>query len=136
VLHAVSLFQWRGVLLVSLGCAALAILSYWLVHGVSLSGAHFVRLFVSLAAIGITAFLALKNRSAVADLPEQARLLDLTPDSIFVRDMEDVITYWNKGTEKLYGWRADDAVVKVDHQLLQTVFSAPLEKIIPELLGA
>src|SRR5437763_7612757 len=98
VLLSVSLFRWRDVLLVSLGCAGLAKLGYCLVHGVSLSGAHFVRLFVSLAAIGITAFLALKNRSAVADLSEQARLLDLTHDSIFVRDMEDVITYWNRGS--------------------------------------
>ena len=136
VLLSVSLFRWRGVLLVSLGCALLAILSYWLAHGVSLSGAHFVRLLVSLAAIGITAFLALKNRSAVADLSEQARLLDLTHDSIFVRDMEDVRTYWNKGSEKLYGWPADHAVGKVAHQLLQTVFSAPLEKINSELLRA
>ncbi len=64
---------------------------------------------------------------------EQARLLDLTRDSVLVRDPENVITYWNRGGEELYGWRAEEAVGKVTHQLLQTVFPAPLERITEEL---
>jgi PAS domain-containing protein len=31
---------------------------------------------------------------------EQASLLDLTHDSIFVRDMNDVVTYWNRGAQE------------------------------------
>jgi len=34
---------------------------------------------------------------------QQASLLDLTHDTIFVRDMNDVITYWNRGAEELLG---------------------------------
>jgi K+-sensing histidine kinase KdpD len=32
---------------------------------------------------------------------EQASLLDLTHDTVFVRDLDDVITYWNLGAEEL-----------------------------------
>ena len=35
---------------------------------------------------------------------EQAALLDIVPDAIFVRDMGHRIRYWNKGAEKIYGW--------------------------------
>ena len=54
-------------------------------------------------------------------LREQARLLDLTHDTVFVRDMNDVITYWNRGAEALYGWSRDEAVGKISHQLTQTI---------------
>jgi len=54
----------------------------------------------------------------------QARLLDQTHDSIFVRDMNGVITYWNRGAQELYGWSAQDAVGKKSHELLGTVFPA------------
>jgi PAS domain S-box-containing protein len=66
---------------------------------------------------------------------EQARLLDLTRDSVLVRDLENVITYWNRGGEELYGWKREEAVGKVAHQLLQTIFPAPLERITEELFG-
>jgi PAS domain S-box-containing protein len=52
---------------------------------------------------------------------QQAHLLDLTHDCIFVRDMNDVITYWNRGAEELYGWSAQDAVGKKSRELLRTV---------------
>jgi PAS domain S-box-containing protein len=67
-------------------------------------------------------------------LRNHARLLDLTHDTVFVRDMSDAITYWNHGAEALYGWSRDEAVGKISHQLTQTIFPAPLEKINEELL--
>ena len=67
-------------------------------------------------------------------LREQAGLLDLTHDTVFVRDMNDVITYWNRGAAELYGWTREEAVGKVSHQLMQTIFPAPLEEINAELL--
>jgi PAS domain S-box-containing protein len=67
---------------------------------------------------------------------EQASLLNLTHDTIFVRDMNDLITYWNRGAEELYGWPAEDAVGKHGHQLLHTAFPIPIEEVRAELLRA
>src|SRR5260370_20225566 len=67
-------------------------------------------------------------------LREQASLLDLTHDTVFVRDMNDVITYWNRGAEERYGWSSEEAVGRVSHELTQTSFSKPLQEINAELL--
>jgi PAS domain S-box-containing protein len=69
----------------------------------------------------------------VAERTQQASLLDLTHDSIFVRDMDFFITYWNKGAEELYGWRAQEALGKHSQELLQTEYPPLLEEIRAEL---
>ena len=66
-------------------------------------------------------------------LRERANLLDLTHDTVFVRDNNDVITFWNRGAEKLYGWTKDEAIGQVSHRLMQTIFPVPLEEISAEL---
>jgi len=66
-------------------------------------------------------------------LRERASLLDLTHDSVFVRDMRDVITYWNRGAEDQYGWTSEEAVGQVSHDVTRTVFSKPLGEIMEEL---
>src|SRR5829696_231430 len=48
--------------------------------------------------------------------------------------MGDVIRYWNRGAEELYGWTSQEAVGQVSHALTQTMFPAPLEQITAELL--
>jgi two-component system sensor kinase FixL len=69
-----------------------------------------------------------------AALQERANLLDLTHDSIFVRDIDDdVISYWNRGAEDLYGWKKKDAFGRVSHELMSTMFPGPLEEIKAEL---
>src|ERR1700747_2936814 len=70
----------------------------------------------------------------VAKRTQQASLLNLTHDTIFVRDMNDVITYWNRGAQELYGWTAKEAIGKSAHELLQPVFPAPIEEIRAGLL--
>ena len=67
-------------------------------------------------------------------LRDHAQLLDLTHDTVFVRDMSDAITYWNRGAEMLYGWSRDEAVGRISHQLTQTIFPAPLDEINEKLL--
>jgi PAS domain S-box-containing protein len=53
---------------------------------------------------------------------EQAKLLDLAHDAIFVRDTHDRISYWNRGAERLYGWTAGEAIGSLAHGLLRTRF--------------
>lgn len=67
------------------------------------------------------------------DLAEKARLLDLTEDAIIVRDVEDRISYWNRGAEVLYGWSREEAIGKTTHSLLQTESSTPTAQIAREL---
>ena len=62
-------------------------------------------------------------------LQEQASLLDLSHDAIMVRDLDDVITYWNHSAETLYGYRREEALGRVAHRLLATVFPVPPEEI-------
>ncbi|WP_051979435.1 sensor histidine kinase [Edaphobacter aggregans] len=70
----------------------------------------------------------------VAERTQQASLLNLTHEPIFVRDMNDVITYWNRGAQELYGWTPEKAIGKSPHELLRTVFPSPLEEIRAEFL--
>jgi PAS domain S-box-containing protein len=70
----------------------------------------------------------------IVERTQQASLLNLTHDTIFVRDMNDIITYWNRGAAELFGWTEDQAVGKHSHQLLQTYFPLPMDEVRQELL--
>ncbi len=80
----------------------------------------------------LQAEIAARTRTEVT-LREQAELLDLTHDTVFVRDEHDVITYWNRGAEELYGWPRAEAVGVIAHARMRTVFPAPLPDIMAEL---
>jgi PAS domain S-box-containing protein len=70
----------------------------------------------------------------IVERTQQASLLNLTHDTIFVRDMNDIITYWNRGAAELFGWTEDQAVGKHSQQLLQTDFPVPMDEVRQELL--
>jgi PAS domain S-box-containing protein len=68
-------------------------------------------------------------------LEEQSGLLlDLTHDAVLVRDLDGRITYWNRGAEDLFGWTADEALGRVAHELLQTIWPEPFADIAARLL--
>lgn len=56
-------------------------------------------------------------------LREQAALLDTTRDAIIVRDLDQIILYWNKGAERMYGWTADEALGRYSSELLYSDLS-------------
>ncbi|MBV8133844.1 MAG: PAS domain S-box protein [Alphaproteobacteria bacterium] len=118
-----------GIVLYATGCVSLTVLSYFL------SGESAINSAIAVAAIGLTTFLALKSQSAEATLREQASLLDLTHDSIVARRFDDdVITYWSRGAEELYGWPRAEAVGRVGSALRKIAIPLPLDEIKAELL--
>jgi two-component system, LuxR family, sensor kinase FixL len=76
-----------------------------------------------------------ERKRAEEAVREQASLLNLTHDTIFVRRMDAAITYWNRGAEELYGWKKEEAIGQISHQLMHTIFPAQLEEINEELLS-
>ena len=70
-----------------------------------------------------------------AEVKQLADLLDLTHDTVFVRDIEDRITYWNRGAEETYGWSREEALGKVPHTLLRTRFPESLESMNASLMS-
>ena len=117
VLMASRFCRPSGIVLVAAGCIGLVLAAYFLSAETAINAA------IRIPAIGATAFLALQSKSAEATLREQASLLDMTHDSIIARRFDDdVITYWNRGAEELYGWHRAEAVGRVGYELAKTIF--------------
>jgi PAS domain S-box-containing protein len=57
------------------------------------------------------------RKTAEDRIREQAALLDLAHDAIFVKDWEGHIKFWNKGAEGLYGWTAAETAGKTVAEL-------------------
>jgi PAS domain S-box-containing protein len=70
--------------------------------------------------VGVTcASIDISDRKLAEEkIREQAALLDVTTDAIFVRDLENRVILWNKGAENLYGWQAQEAYGKTVVELL------------------
>jgi len=134
VVLAAKVLQKRGLVLASLGFMALTAAASLLSAAGQSPVITLSTCVLSMAANGVTTFLTIQGQSMEMVLREQAGLLDLTHDTVFVRDMNDVIIYWNRGAEELYKWKKAEAVGKSSHQLMQTVFPLPLEEITAELL--
>jgi PAS domain S-box-containing protein len=67
-------------------------------------------------------------------MSDQAQLLDLANDAIFVRTLGDKITYWNQGAERLYGWKRDEVLGRLSHDFLKTESRRPFSEINAQLL--
>jgi PAS domain S-box-containing protein len=134
VLMAALFMGGRGILLVTTACVGLTMISALISGrpGSTLTGV--ANLLIGVSAIVIAAFLAVQGQSADMRLKEQGRLLSFTHDAVIVRDMNRTIQYWNHGAEELYGFSAEEAVGKVLHQLLKTVFPQPIEEIEAEAM--
>jgi two-component system sensor kinase FixL len=134
VLMAARFRRARGIVLVAVGCVGLTVLSFLLSPSRGAIAEGLIDMTISIAAIGLTTVLALHSQWAEATLSEQASLLDLTHDVVISCTMDDVITYWNRGAEQLYGWHRGQAIGKISRELLGTMSTVPLDQITAELL--
>jgi PAS domain S-box-containing protein len=76
-----------------------------------------------------------EERQTIEDLRKQTELLQLAHDAIMVRDVDNIILFWNRGAQETYGWSASEACGNVSHQLLSTEFSEPFEQLQEKLLS-
>lgn len=76
-----------------------------------------------------------RERQAGEQLAEQARLLNKAHDAIVVVDLDGMVSYWNKGAERVYGWSATDTVGK---SLVERLFADSREwrRVLGKLLKA
>lgn len=88
-------------------------------------------LFARLALARVDLFDA--QLAQAADVREQARLLDLAQDAIFVRDISGHIKYWNAGAERLYGYSREEAVGQISTQLLGTKLPIEFDELMARL---
>ena len=64
------------------------------------------------------------------ELRLRAQLLDLAHDAVIVRDpVESRVRFWNREAETIYGYSRADAVGRVSHELLATVFPESQEAV-------
>lgn len=60
---------------------------------------------------------ALERKRSEKKIREQAALLDVATNAIFVCDLENIILFWNKAAERLYGWKITEAVGRKTFEL-------------------
>ena len=59
-----------------------------------------------------------EREQSAETIRSQAELLNQARDAIFVRDMDQRVTYWNRGAERIYGWKAGEIIGKKASELL------------------
>jgi PAS domain S-box-containing protein len=74
------------------------------------------------------------RRQEQIETAEQAALLELTQDSVFVIDLDGRVLFWSRGAEAMLGYSKAQATGKIAHELLRTEFPQPFAEITAELL--
>jgi PAS domain S-box-containing protein len=62
-----------------------------------------------------------------------ASLLTLSHEPMFAWQLDGAIEFWNSGSERLYGFTADEAIGRVSHALLQTKFPIEFDEVRSQL---
>lgn len=74
-------------------------------------------------------------RANQVELREQAELLDKASDAIVVLDMNGRVRFWNRGAERIYGWRREEALGRWIGELLDVDaadYRAAVERLLQE----
>ena len=75
--------------------------------------------------------LQLPTSIATTELTSLAKILDLA--NVIIHGVDGRILYWTTGCERLYGWRREEALGQVVHELLKTEYPVPRSKIVATL---
>lgn len=75
-----------------------------------------------------------ERKQAEEKIREQAALLDVSTEAIFVRALDNKILFWNKGAERLYGWKTEEVLGKNAPELLDKK-SAPQQEEIQKVIA-
>jgi DNA-binding NtrC family response regulator len=54
--------------------------------------------------------LSVERKKADEVFKKQAALIDLSPDAVIVKKLDETITFWNAGAERLYGYTKEEAL--------------------------
>ncbi|WP_208452641.1 ATP-binding protein [Burkholderia gladioli] len=111
-----------GAITAALTLLSFVFLQFVLLHRDAATASAGVPLGLSLMLIVSVTALSLRDRFIRTTLREQARILELTHDTVIIRDPHDVILYWNDGAQQLYGWTREEAVGRVCSDLLHCAF--------------
>ena len=74
-----------------------------------------------------------ERKERLEKMEDQASLIDLSPDAIIIKRMDDTIIFWSKGAEEIYGWTKEEAIGQKSRQLFKTEFPEPYEQILAAL---
>ncbi|MBV9387723.1 MAG: GAF domain-containing protein [Chroococcidiopsidaceae cyanobacterium CP_BM_ER_R8_30] len=69
------------------------------------------------------------RKRSEAKIREQAALLDITTDAIFVCTLDDRILFWNQAAEQIYGWLAAETLVLSPKELVASETLPQLEQV-------
>ncbi|WP_066425717.1 PAS domain S-box protein [Anabaena sp. 4-3] len=68
-----------------------------------------------------------ESKQAQQKIQQQAALIDVATDAIFVHDLDNHILFWNRGAETLYGWTVEESLGKKADQLFDKESSFQLQ---------
>ncbi|HTL89719.1 MAG TPA: PAS domain S-box protein [Leptolyngbya sp.] len=75
------------------------------------------------------------RKRAEEQIRQQAALLDVTTDAVYLKSLEGTILYWNGGATRMYGWSAAAAIGQNAHELfrieaaqLETAYQTTIEQ--------
>ena len=70
--------------------------------------------------------IALQQAELYQNNAQQAALIDIASDAIFVRDLANRILFWSQGAERMYGWTRQEAQNRVAQELFNRECSSQL----------
>ncbi|MBI4419142.1 MAG: PAS domain S-box protein [Ignavibacteriales bacterium] len=76
------------------------------------------------------------RKLAEKQIREQAELLDNASDGILVRNLENQILFWNKGAERMYGWRRDEVLGRTVSEFLYPDSTDKFPELRKEILNS